>query len=325
MNFYEDIVQEIKNYFRLINPTIKFKNIIPSLPKIPTDGANVDYKRRLLHHQATFLLIRLLEFQIRHISCCKRKVFISNELQTKLSDSSYREFASVVSDIRSDLENGVDINGRLSKEIDAVGKQKYEDAMLYEWGLYHFHLKSEKDAKDARYYGRSGELLMAYIPSFENVAYLIDISEDHNSNNVVFSQSRYLKIIDDNWPNVLAKYETRGIPLSYSLTDEQRHALRSHGVTAFNEVNGKIIMNPGLGITCAKTGLLQTFQTNYLMRLIAKKERVCRGIQKKYVPKQIPEYLNYKLKFDRKDFLFYIVEYMPQKPPKIIDRIKLDY
>lgn len=325
MNFYEDIVNELKAFFRLINPNVKFKNIIPPLPANLTNDLQVDYSTRYLKHNASFLITRLLEFQTRHISCQKRQVYISNELQTKLADTSYHEFALVVSDIKKDLENGVDVNGRLSKKIDAVGKKKYYDIMLYEWGLYHFHLGKDRDSTDSKYYKRSGELLIAYIPSLENIAYLVDISEDHYQDDTVFSRSKYLKIIDDNWPNVLAKYETRGIPLSYSLTDEQRHALRSHGVTAFNEVNGKIIMNPGLGITCAKTGLLQTFQTNYLMRLIAKKERVCRGIQKKYVPKQIPEYLNYKLKFDRKDFLFYIVEYMPQKPPKIIDKIKLDY
>ena len=321
MDFYADIVSELTTYFHSINSKIKIEKLAPSIPAKLIDTDNpTERKSRETRYRASRLIERLITFRRKHILSCKREVFISTELQEKLRSDEYIQFVSIVKAIQDDLRNGNDINGRLSKKAD---RPSQNDDMLFEWNLYHLHLGEDKEDSNSKYYRRTGPLLIVYIPPIDSSAYLLDISENHFNNQVAFARKRYLEIIDNNWPDLLSEYEMHGITPEYSLTDEERAALRSHHVNAFNHINGKMIGNPGIGITCAGTSILHTMQADYYMNKIDQLEKQCRGLQKEYVPRQIPEYKNYRLKFNSDAWEFYLVEYEPQRAPKIVSLIPL--
>lgn len=321
MDFYGDIVSELETFFHSINSTINFEKLVPPITNslIDTDSSPWT-KRRKMKHRASFLVERVIAFRRRHIVPCKREVFVSNEIKCKLSCDEFLRITPIVEEIISDFRSGNDINGRLSEQAD---NPETNDAMLWEWNLYHLHLGKGKKNANSKLYQRTGHLLIVYIPEDTPSVYLIDISEKHKNNNVVFSRKRYLEIIDNNWPELLSEYEMHGITPEHSLTDEERAALRSHHVNAFNHINGKMIGNPGIGITCAGTSILHTMQADYYMNKIDQLEKQCRGLQKEYVPRQIPEYKNYKLKFNSDTWEFYLVEYEPQRAPIIVSIIPL--
>ena len=60
----------------------------------------------------------------------------------------------------------------------------------------------------------------------ENKVYLIDI--EHHNNSEVFVKQEYLKIILDNWSNILKPYEHIG-ELTYSPSNEEIKKLRNLG------------------------------------------------------------------------------------------------
>lgn len=321
MDFYADIVSELTTYFHSINSKIKIEKLAPSIPTKFFDTENpTERKRRETQYRASRLIERLITFRRKHILPCKREVFISTELQEKLRSDEYKQFAPIVEIIQDDLRNGNDINGRLSKKADRPSKN---DDMLFEWNLYHLHLGEDKEDPNSKYYQRTGPLLIVYIAQTDSSAYLIDISENHFNNQVVFARKRYLEIIDNNWPELLSEYEMHGITPEHSLTDEERCNLRSHHGTTINEIKGKAISNPGLGITSAGTSILHTMQADYFINIVDQLEKQCTELQKEYIPRQIPEYKNYKLKFNSNAWEFYLVEYEPQRAPIIVYIIPL--
>lgn len=320
MNFYSDVVTEIMTYFNYINKEIKIENLVPPIPFEIRGGENLaGYKTCEMKYVASCLIERLLSFKQKHINPCRRKVLMSRELKNKLKNEEYIHYKQVIEKIALDLHNGVDVNGRLSKFSDRPSK---DDVMLLEWNLYHLHLGTDKESPSSKYYQRTGNLLIVYISPNELSAYLVDISEDHH-NNVVFSRKKYLEIIDNNWPELLSGYELKGVRLECSVTDEQRQNLRSNGITTMNEINGKTIVNPGIGITAARTGIYHRIKADHVIQRIEQYENACRDMQNKYVPMQIPEYLNYNLKLDTDKWVFNIIEYKPREQPKIIMGINL--
>ena len=321
MDFYGDIVSELETFFHSIDSTINLEKLVPPIPNSLIDTDSPPWTmRRKMKHRASFLVERVIAFRRRHIVPCKREVFVSNEIKCKLSCDEFLRFAPIVEEIISDFRNGNDINGRLSEQAD---NPETNDAMLWEWNLYHLHLGKGKKNANSKLYQRTGHLLIVYIPEGTPSVYLIDVSEKHKNNNVVFSRKRYLEIIDNNWPELLSEYEMHGITPEHSLTDEERAALRSHHGNTLNHINGKMIGNPGIGITSAGSSVLHIMQADYFMNIIDQLEKQCRELQKEYVPRQIPEYNNYKLKFDKDEWRFYVVEYTPRKSPTVVSTIPL--
>lgn len=94
------------------------------------------------------------DMQLRLLESKPRKVFISKELTIpdECVDGYYY--------FKSAVEKGKNLLPFMTKHIIDAG---YKDKMIFDWGLFHFHLSTEKDANDPRFMKRSDYLLIAYV------------------------------------------------------------------------------------------------------------------------------------------------------------------
>ena len=70
-----------------------------------------------------------------------------------------------------------------------------------------------------------------------------------------YADPELLKIIADNWPKILEPFELKGILPGNEMTTSEINHCRKLGVNTVFQMNGKVYMEPGLGITAAGTSL----------------------------------------------------------------------
>ena len=145
------------------------------------------------------------------------------------------------------FENGDDVSLHLSK--DATSPSEF-DGLLYDWGIYHFHLGETIDHQTGRI-ERTGPVLFAKIDN-ENV-YCINVYSHGKNVQQPWAKQDLLKIIHNNWPQTIAKWKLPdGIelcPESITLPSDSQYAfLRRSGIsTAIFVDKGIAYISPGGG------------------------------------------------------------------------------
>ena len=145
------------------------------------------------------------------------------------------------------FENGDDVALHLSK--DAISPSKF-DELLYDWGIYHFHLGEKIDPRTRRI-ERTGPVLFAKIDN-ENV-YCINIYSHGKNVQQPWTKQELLKIVHNNWPQTIAKWRLPDrIELSPEniapLSDTQYASLRRNGISTLIFVDeGIAYLSPGGG------------------------------------------------------------------------------
>lgn len=145
------------------------------------------------------------------------------------------------------FENGNDVSLHLSK--DATSPSEF-DGLLYDWGIYHFHLGETIDHQTGRI-ERTGPVLFAKIDN-ENV-YCINVYSHGKNVQQPWAKQDLLKIIHNNWPQTIAKWKLPdGIelcPESITLPSDSQYAfLRRSGIsTAIFVDKGIAYISPGGG------------------------------------------------------------------------------
>lgn len=195
------------------------------------------------------LLELYIYLQKRMITPIKRNVILSNELIYKITHKEINnDLINVINIIKMEFENGIDVNPRLSKSLEQIS---FNDKLLNDWNIYHLHLSNHKNNKEYYFYDRSSQLLFIYLTN--STAYFLDICDEHKNNPVIFSQQKLLKIIDDNWHDLLSKYRLSEI-VSVDVKDDLNRAIARNKNTFYLEtINGKVYLPPGGGLTSAGT------------------------------------------------------------------------
>ena len=145
------------------------------------------------------------------------------------------------------FENGDDVSLHLSK--DATSPSEF-DGLLYDWGIYHFHLGETIDHQTGRI-ERTGPVLFSKIDN-ENV-YCINVYSHGKNVQQPWAKQDLLKIIHNNWPQTIAKWKLPdGIelcPESIALPSDSQYAfLRRSGIsTAIFVDKGIAYISPGGG------------------------------------------------------------------------------
>jgi hypothetical protein len=75
----------------------------------------------------------------------------------------------------------------------------------------------------------------------------------HSGDALRFSREELIRVVAQNWPEVLAPFEIPGRSLERSPTDEERHTLRRAGIDTILSSEGKLYLPPGYGVTSAST------------------------------------------------------------------------
>lgn len=153
------------------------------------------------------------------------------------------QLAPGYAELKSELEQGIDITARLSRKTP---KATYEDQLLNDWGIIHFHL----GLRDAQGNVPGTEVvLFAFVRG--DVVHCIGFF-DHES----WSKIEVLEILQRNWPHAVEHARVKGVVgLEYEVTDEDRAKLRAAGAVTLNVVNGVVYAPVGGGYSTAKTSM----------------------------------------------------------------------
>ncbi|MFZ0889349.1 MAG: hypothetical protein WA005_12915 [Candidatus Binataceae bacterium] len=133
---------------------------------------------------------------------------------------------------------GLDLRSHQSK---GLLQPDYNDALLNDWRIHHFHLGTtpERDAPD--FVQRTGSVLFAYVTADELFA--VDVMEHGD-----WARQRLLEIIHRNWPKLIECYRPKGVlALEMTPSDDDIKKLRSAHVQSATQIDGVVYCAPGGG------------------------------------------------------------------------------
>ena len=190
-----------------------------------------------------------------------------------------------------EVRTGGDLGPYQSMQLNTIG---YEDGMLNEFGIQHFHLGTKKLRKNPYFMARQGHLLFALVGSddFYCIGYY-----KHGD----WSKSVLLDIIHLNWPDTISRCRIEGATeLTRDLTDEERRKLSENGVNALIQLSdGTIYIQPGLGVTTAKTSALNTIRLNEIFHECSDLERNSKDLAMKLISSgELTSPIHLRLQFD---------------------------
>ena len=196
-----------------------------------------------------------------------RKVFISKELRSKKMPE---EINAIFDEIKTEFEEGSDINPHLSKNLLDSG---FDDRLYHSWGIYHLHLSNRKENESDFFYKRSDFLLFCIVD--ENDVYFIDILPHKEIN--VFLKQEMPEIIINNWPDLLEHCKVHGIK-GASYTDEEIVQLRKNCINTFSSIDkDTYIPLGGGGLSLKGTNIKHFLSATYLIKEIRKIEELIIG------------------------------------------------
>ncbi len=211
----------------------------------PEEGENLDA-----------VLMRYLNFIRKIPPVIKWTVNISKELNGKSLDP---QIELGLNKFVQEAKLGKSLRPYLSTLSD---KPDYNDLMFHEWNIIHFHLGTTPHQKYQKFVARTSELLFAFFDAKTSAMYLIDI-HPHNGG---FTNQDLIKIIEDNWSGILARFKFNGIlEVDLQLSDSDIDSFRKAGVTTMiQNPSGNFFTPMGGGITLARTGVTDTVEVDMI-------------------------------------------------------------
>ncbi len=142
--------------------------------------------------------------------------------------------------------SGKDLTHFMSRSIqDAIS----QDKMLFDWGLYHFHLSNTLDKNNSYFIKGSKNLLVAYVdPDFDDTIYFLQI-RPHKS--ILWTEQELIRCLADNWPNLTEKYRLSEVAsLTSNITDNDYKNLRGKNANTMIDLqDGRVYLGFNWGIT----------------------------------------------------------------------------
>ena len=153
--------------------------------------------------------------------------------------------------LQQEIAKGADLTPRLSRKIENAD---YNDGMLYDWGLHHFHLGTKPDANHPRLIEGTCIVLVAHVTSSE--FYPIDFATHGQWGDISI-----LKKAISTFPSIFECFHLKGVtdiagPCPCLSEDIVR--MRKQGWNSFVKVNGKVYTPFGMGMTMAGTSVKAT-------------------------------------------------------------------
>lgn len=150
--------------------------------------------------------------------------------------------------LRKKIQEGERFSAHLSRTTKDTEKH---DLMLYDWGIYHFHLGQiiEKDG----YITRTSKLLYAYINCCD--VYFLGIFEHGKWND-----QDLIELIHRYYPWSIKGWRIEGTPEKIITADEHKELRNAHINAIVTLADGTSYMGPGWGITAAGTSARVSLQ-----------------------------------------------------------------
>lgn len=184
------------------------------------------------------LSYKFFNIRKRRVHPLRRSVHESSKI------SCPQEHQSGYAALKSKFNNGEDVTPHLSKTILS---DNYEDYLLNDWGIHHFHLGENISNGFA---GRTGPLLFALVVNSD--VYCIDVKA-HGA----WSEQELIRTLHEEWPEVIANYRINGVlGLAHQPTNEDIARLRKAGVQTMVQVYEGVVYGPiGGGYSTAGTSV----------------------------------------------------------------------
>lgn len=223
-------------------------------------------------------LLRWLHFKARQISPRYRKVFVSEEVKSKVNKY------PVVTTIKGRLSFAQDLSPWLSERIRTRRSDFRADLLFNDWQIHHFHLG--KFFETSKKIKRTGDVLFVFIES--DHAVLLDI-QPHNK----WANKNLLEILLQTNPSDMEKYELKGIGQPYKpVVDNDLLRSRNAGTNSIIDISGKCYMAPGGGIVSSKHALRIVRHCDLYYDM---KEAVINKVKNNSFPRQISRALSSNL------------------------------
>jgi hypothetical protein len=193
------------------------------------------------------VLTRYLNFRVRIPPTIKWTVQQSQELANKIIP---QEITLGLQEFIDKAESGQDLKPHLSTQSD---NPDYQDLMFNDWRIFHFHLGTNPHPNRQGFVERTGDLLFAIADPDTARMYLIDIHPHQGG----FTNQDLLRIIDQNWPEIIEPSALQGVDEStYNASDSDIKRYREAGINPILQTPGDRFFEPiGGGITTAGTSI----------------------------------------------------------------------
>jgi hypothetical protein len=194
----------------------------------------------------------------RRIAPKPRRVHESQEFQCPADrDGAYQT-------LKAKIEIGDDLTPHLS---DRLVKVDFQDQMLNDWGIYHFHFGNGRPSRKPGFVDRTAPLLYAYVTEAD--LYAIDVLPHKHWSNL-----ELLRVIHRNWPEAIAAFRVSGIlNVSYNPSDQERQLRRNNGIMGLVQIApGITYYSPGGGYTSNNMPIRAVISTDHYRRRIADME-----------------------------------------------------
>lgn len=216
---------------------------------------------------AETVFFKLRSVERRSVSIKAREIFVSKEFTCP------SEHVAGMEELKRRIKAGEDIKPHLSK---GIFNADYEDALLTDWGVLHFHLGIDPHEDIPGLVERTGPVLFALVT--EDAFHLIDV-KGHGS----WASKDLIEIVHSNWPELIARFKINGILGAEQEPDEKgRKKLRKNAINTFVTVSdGTIYYPPGMGFVSNGKSLEDT-------RIFLQTRKVITALDKK-IAEELPE------------------------------------
>lgn len=196
--------------------------------------------------------LQFFNFKRRLIPKKRRKILRSKEF------SCPQNLKNGLTLFEEKMIKGEDSYPHLSRNIKNLD---YNDSLLNDWGIYHFHLGSTME--DDGFISRTGPVLFGRFD--DNNFYFINVM-DHGS----WTKQEMIKVLHENWPTSISSWRLGDIiGLSHVPSDHDIHQGRKFGINQLVQIEPGVVYAPiGGGITTAKTSIEVSRAVMYYDKLV---------------------------------------------------------
>lgn len=177
----------------------------------------------------------------------------------------------------------------------------YNDLLLNDWGIHHFHLSTSAHPRVPGFLARTGPVLFAR--ATDSAFYLVDVMSHGD-----WARRRVVEIIRNNWPDLIAPCKLAGIASASPHTDDHHRNMRkAHAMTLLHFDDGSSYVPFGGGLTSSGHCVDAVDEMDKCTSWIRELEGRARSNAARHVQEarakgyQIGPHLHFKLRLDSKD------------------------
>lgn len=199
------------------------------------------------------------EIAIAYFNALKRRVLAKSRSVARSSDLSCPiDYQRGLDHLVAKVERGEDLTSHLSTAIEQhaePGDQLFNDGLLNDWGIHHFHLGTVPDPKNPRFVSRTNDVLFARVT--DTVFHMITIMPHRDARGRGnWACQRLIRIIHRDWPESIEHLRLPFAAVDPVPTDEEMADYRKARVmVAVTMSDGTIYRPLGGGYATSGTGI----------------------------------------------------------------------